>query len=153
LIQSLLFLHGGALLSFPVLVTFFTATVFNHQDTILAIMSLFALGIILALGAEISGFFAMANRADSYAQTIYARIDDAWAFVAQAEMERTTPDSEFDWPKWIEQLKRLEAEHEAKAGPLNQKFWLHRVNAIMAIVCSCACFVVVRGMTAIEILY
>jgi hypothetical protein len=52
LIQSLLLLHSGALLSFPVLVTFFTATVFDHQDTILAIMALFALGDPSCLGGR-----------------------------------------------------------------------------------------------------
>jgi hypothetical protein len=151
LIQSLLILHGGALLAFPALVAFFTRAVFDEQPTILAIMILFALGIALALFAGISGFFAMAKRADAHAEEIYALVNASWRYVAEIEMEKEQPDGRIEWKDWVQTLTTREATHRSKVDPLFRKFWNHRTNGILAIIFSFACFVLACSIAAGEV--
>jgi hypothetical protein len=65
LIQSLLLLHGGALIAIP---TFASLREGMPKDTLIALLVCFSSGLIAALLAGMSAFFALVERSEYYSK-------------------------------------------------------------------------------------
>ena len=81
IIQSLLLLHGGALVAIPTFWNTFPTVVHDKPGTVWAVFSIFVVGLVCALIAAALGFHALANRADGNHLMTSAANHNAWLHI------------------------------------------------------------------------
>lgn len=108
LIQSMVLLHGGALVALP---TFISAKVGFDQPTLERLLKCFSTGLVLALLAGVVAFFALGARNNFYMKRLEAAPHHAYARAAQIRFINTQHQS----------FQEIEQQESATAATLEQE--------------------------------
>jgi hypothetical protein len=145
LIQSLLLLHGGAMVAVPAFAQLLPSSV-NRTAVLGVLVGLFAVGLVASACAGLLGFLALGKRSDGNGTLINAVVQRAWAHVLEIE-HRATGDAGSATAS-----AKASAEAAAISAKAEQEFRCFRMErraAIFAVFVSVAALI---GAAAVAIL-
>jgi hypothetical protein len=136
-IQSLLLLHGGALVAIPTLITLLPTEA--GKQSVWKFIFLFTLGLIFAVGGAIAAFFSLSKRGDYYTEMAGERYHSAWAHIASVRLAVNPDDPGMAMlvQNSNEEAKRITED----AKPLEKAFQWWRTMGVALILLSVFCLV------------
>ena len=137
LVQALLLLHGGALVTLPAFSQYLTGSI-QGWASINLLALVFSAGLISALLAGVAAFFSLANRGDQHMIVANALTHRAWAQQNDIEHMVTNIKPFEDASK---HLNSVADELDKEADPFRIRFLRWRTAAVWLILLSLGCVV------------